>query len=80
MPMTIVVVTINWDTGQLIAGGEERQSKTQWSVREQIFIARCPPASPGTTFATASTSSSPSSSSSAAATSPVQFCVESWGT
>ena len=47
---------------------------------EQIFIARCPPASPGTTFATASTSSSPPSSSSAAAISLVLFCVESWGT
>ena len=72
MPMTIVVVTINWGTGQYIAGGEERQSKTQWSVREQT-LARCPPASPGTTFATASTSSSPPSSSSAAATSLVLF-------
>ena len=27
--MTILVVTINWGTGQLIAGSEERQSKTQ---------------------------------------------------
>ena len=80
MPMTIVVVTINWGTGQFMAGSEVRQSKTQWSVMEQIFIARCPPASPGTTFATASTSSSPPSSSSAAATSLVLFCVEPWGT
>ena len=80
MPMTIVVVTINWGTGQLIAGGEERQSKTQWCVMEQIFIARCPPASPGTTFATGSTSSSPPSSSFAAAFFLVLFCVEPWGT
>ena len=28
MPMTIVVVTIIWGTGQLIAGGEERQTQS----------------------------------------------------
>jgi len=36
MPMTIVVVTINWGTGQLIAGGEERQSKTQSTISNGV--------------------------------------------